>query len=767
MAADGSSKPRSAIIALVKVRWIQPGASIAVGRGDVVVCIPVHSGHEHFLSCMQSVLAHTPADVPILICDDASPDSRSEEFVRKLEKVEGLEHEVLYLRREQNVGFPANVNGAFASAAPADVVVLNSDCVVAEGWLEGLREAAYVDSRVATATALTNHGSIVSVPERGRPMRQLPQDWSFDDAAAAVRSRSLRIRPRLPTAIGHCMFVRRSALELVGDFDLAFSPGYGEEVDFSQRCVRSGLCHVLADDVLVLHHGGGSFARNGRRNPIQEEHDRMIAARYPYYEDAIRLIEEDVAGPLGRALSGPRRALKGLSIVIDARILAGPMTGTQVHVLELIAALARTGEARLAAVVPEELGGYAATAFHTLPEVTLVTRREAVRELDRADVVHRPFQINNAEDLSFLARLGERLIVTNQDLIGYHNPSYFRNFAAWQGYRRITRAALAVADRVVFFSAHARDDALADDLVEPDRASVVHIGVDHVITRAHGTPTAPRGALQLPERSETILCIGTDFRHKNRIFALRMLEQLQRRHDWPGDLLLVGPRVSQGSSTSDEAEMIAMHPRLSGSARNLGAVSEGQKAWLFEQAGLVVYPTVHEGFGLVPFEAADHGVPCMWAKGTSLSELLPDDAAGIIPWDAEESADRALELLRDEQAREHNLAAIRAAASVLTWDATAARLIALYHETCDKPATPASALERRHGLMQGAFSEDAMRLIGPGGALPEDVERPLLALATHPQIGAPMFRAMKFGYRATYRLRRRGRGNGADPGDDS
>ena len=36
----------------------------------------------------------------------------------------------------------------------------------------------------------------------------------------------------------------------------------------------------------------------------------------------------------------------------------------------------------------------------------------------------------------------------------------------------------------MFFSAHAREDALAEDLVEPDRASSVHIGVDHVLTRA-------------------------------------------------------------------------------------------------------------------------------------------------------------------------------------------------------------------------------------------------------------------------------------------
>ena len=49
------------------------------------------------------------------------------------------------------------------------------------------------------------------------------------------------------------------------------------------------------------------------------------------------------------------------------------------------------------------------------------------------------------------------------------------------------------------------------------------------------------------------------------------------------------------------------------------------------------------------------------------------------------------------------------------------QLLDLYRETCDAPATPASAVERRHGLLTGAFSEDALRLIGPGGALPADV----------------------------------------------
>lgn len=748
----------------MQVRLIEPDATLGAQRGDVVVCIPVYGGHEQFVGCLRSVLSHTPDEVPILVCDDASPDSRSVEFASRLADARGSDRVLHYLRRERNVGFPANVNGAFAIAAPADVVVINSDCVVAEGWLDGLREAAYADSRVATATSLTNHGSIVSVPHRSTPVPHLPQDWGFDEAAAAVRSRSLRVRPRLPTAVGHCMYIRRSALDLVGDFDLAFSPGYGEEVDFSQRCLRNGLTHVLADDVLVLHHGGGSFGFDHRENPVRDAHERIVAARYPYYHDSVRSAEDDASGPLARALGAARRALKGLSVVIDARSLAGPMTGTQLHVLELIGAVARTREAAVTVVVPDELSGYAARALAALPDVRLASRAQISGASSiGADVVHRPHQVNSVEDLSFLSRLGERLIVTQQDLISYHNPTYFKDFDAWDGYRRLTRSALAVADHVVFMSAHAREDALAEDLVEPARASVVLLGVDHALVSPQARPVAPRGVERLPETAETILCLGTDFRHKNRVFALRVLEQLQLRHDWRGFLLLVGPRVASGSSVPDEEELLALAPRVASATLSFGAVSEAEKEWLFRRAAVVFYPTIHEGFGLVPFEAADRGVPCMWADGTALSDVLPADAAAIIPWDAERTADRLVELLGDGDARERNLASVREAAAGLTWDATGARLIELYGQTCDAPATPASALERRHGVMGGAFSEDAMRLIGPGGALPHDVERPLLALATHPQIGSPMFRAIKLGYRASYRLRRwraNGSGNG-------
>ncbi len=195
----------------------------------------------------------------------------------------------------------------------------------------------------------------------------------------------------------------------------------------------------------------------------------------------------DGSGPVTRSLSRVRRALSGLSVLIDARILAGPPRGTQIQVLETIAALGRTGRVRLTVLVPDRLNDDAAESLKRSTPLSLVTHDEAASHTGRkADLVHRPFQVNDPGDLEFLLGLGDRLVVTQEDLISYFNPSYFASRDAWHDYCRLTRIALAIADRVLFLSAHARDDALADELVDPMRADVVPNGVDH-----RGNPIGP------------------------------------------------------------------------------------------------------------------------------------------------------------------------------------------------------------------------------------------------------------------------------------
>jgi glycosyltransferase involved in cell wall biosynthesis len=749
---------------------LEAGQRIDASREQPVVCIPVYGAYEHFVPCLRSVLEHTSETVPILVADDASPEKRIEGFLYELEAAGALTHHLWYLRQRRNLGFVGNVNSAFVSAYPGDAVVINSDCVVSDGWLDSLREAAYSNTRVATASTLTNHGTILSVPQRNAPASQLPHGWNAERMAASIRSNALRLYPTIPTALGHCFYVRRSALELIGPLDETFSPGYGEEVDFSQRCLLHGLSHVVADDVFVLHRGAASFADES--SSIQQEHEELIRARYPYYERLVKDTEGAVHGPLARALGSARRAIRGTSVTIDGRVLGPELMGTQVVVLEMIRAVQRTQRVRLRVLIPTDLGDYARPVLDEVPEIEQITVDDDTQPREPSDVVHRPYQVSFQEDLDTLLRFGERLVITHLDLIAYDNPGYFPSYEHWERYRRVTRRALALADRVSFISRTAADDALAAELLEASRLAVVYPGTDHRLIELQPEPIAPHlGDDPLPE--PYLLYLGTDYRHKNRLFALEVLRELKRRHEWPGRLVLAGPHVPFGSSLADEAEFLARHPDITDSVVDLPSVTEGEKAWLMKRAGAVIYPTLYEGFGLIPFEAAAAGVPCFFAPHSSLAETLPTQLARIVPWDAAATAGAVLDVLVG-RGRDELVAGIRAASAQYTWDGAAARMVELYEEAATAPGRESAALARdvqrldrdaqrlekleaRYFEFREAIGEDGLSLVGPDAVLPAAMRRPLLAISTRRWLRAPIFGALRLPYAVAHRILRRNR----------
>jgi GT2 family glycosyltransferase len=654
-----------------------------LSRGEAAVCIPVFGALELFERCLSSVLEHTPSEVLVVLADDATPGDRVAELAARHDRVH-------HLRRERNAGLVENMNGAFDAMAPADVVVLNSDCTVTPGWFEGLRAAAGSDSRIATVSAMADNATIASVPAGGDPA----------DVAAAVRAGSKRLYPRLPTAIGHCFLVRRAALDLVGSFDPAFSPGYGEEVDFSQRCLLHGMVHVLADDVWVRHAGEGSFS--ARAAALRAEHERLVERRYPWYRGAVRRAGESAA-------AAARRSLRPLSVTIDGTALGPDTMGTQVTTIELTRALAGRDDVRVRLALAPGADP---------PEGLDVESVPADTPGQRTDVVHRPAQVVAPVNLAWLDGLGERVVITHQDLIAFSNPGYFESFEAWDEHRALTRQSLALADATVFISEHVRQEALAEELVE--REVVVPQGVDHaggdVAERPDGVPDG-----------EFIVLLGADFMHKNRAFGVKLVDALSER-GWEGSLVLVGPHIPRGSD----------------GLPGLGPVTEAQKAWLYENAALALYPTVAEGFGLVPFEAAAAGTACMFAPVSSLPEVVGAENATLVPWDVEASADAALALLRDEHARRRLTDAITERGRDYTWANTAERLVDVYRDALSRPPRPLRSQPR---------SDVANALVGPGGHLPPDVQRALLAISTRPALRGPAFAALRASYRALKRAR--------------
>jgi glycosyltransferase involved in cell wall biosynthesis len=337
-------------------------------------------------------------------------------------------------------------------------------------------------------------------------------------------------------------------------------------------------------------------------------------------------------------------------------------------------------------------------------------------------------------------------VLTQLDSIAYHNPAYFADHEEWRGYRELTRMALAFAHRVVFCSPHARDDARAEDLVDDERAELVPLGVDHRIVVPEREPVAPPGL----EGRPFLLCLGTDFLHKNHPFAFALFERLRSQHGFDGRLVLAGPHALRGTSEGEEAAWRAAHPQLAADVVALGECPEAEKAWLYRHAALVLYPTTFEGFGFIPFEAAEAGAPSLWASQSSMADLLPAEHAGIVPWDADASAARAARLIADPSPL---VEAVRAAAAELTWDRCAEQLVHVYRAAATGP-------RRVSAEPHESLTDLAMSLVGPRGWLSPDDQLALLAVSARPALKRTVFSALRGGYRAMYRLRRVSSSNG-------
>lgn len=737
------------------VQVIEPKESLGLGRGDVAICIPVYGGYDLFVQCFASVIAHTDPATPILICDDASVDPQLRSFVEETVAEGGWTNAVWYLRQPTNGGFVTNVNTGLEAAAPADVVILNSDCIVSEGWLDGLRDAAASDSRIATVTALTNAGTIVSIPRRNHPVAALPQDVTVDGVAAQVRARSQRLRPDLPTCVGHCVYIRRAAVDLVGGLDPVFSPGYEEEVDFSQRCLIHGMRHILADDVFVFHRHAGSFGGTETVKQLRWDHHLVVASRYPWYDEWVEEVRDDPFSPLARSVARASAAARGPSITIDGRCLTHFMTGTALATIELLAALDAHTDLRLRVLVPDDLGDYAGQVIYGRPGIELLKmERLEDDDLERTDVAHRPYQVLSAKDPLLLRRLGHRVVMTQLDNIAFRNPAYFGHYQEWRQYRRLTTATLAAADQVVFISRHGAVDARMLGLVDEHRTNVVPLATDQALPHLYPEPVAPAEHARLAQ-GPFLLCLGTDFLHKNRLFAIRLLEALVAAGQFDGKLVFAGPKVSAGSSAGEEAAYLAARPELAPRVLDLGAVPEPEKLWLLSEAAAVVYPTTYEGFGLIPFEAARVGTPSLFAWHTSLADQLTEDLALIVAWDPHASAVRVAPALEPGPERERLVAGIRMAGARLTSARNARRHAEVYQRALDAPsplgAELAADVLSLETELWDVYGDPLNRgLVGKHAILPRELRRPVLALASRPAVRETLTTL----YRAAYLLRR-------------
>jgi glycosyltransferase involved in cell wall biosynthesis len=671
-----------------------------VQAGDVVAALTLFSGGLTWENCVVSLLEHTSPDVPIVVFDDAGPSELAVEQLAAVE--ERMGRQMFYFRQPVNRGVVGNLNTAFDRLAPADVIVLNSDIIVGPEWDTRLIEAARSRTDIATATALSANATIFTVEGPESWQLQPPSVSEFAQVAIKVRDASRRVYPFVPVATSFCTFFARHALNVVGPLDEEFSPGYGEEVDYSLRCVSYGFNHIAVDDVYVYHATGESFGAVAL-NQRKVDNDELVSRRFPFWNNWISDFQNESDTPLERVKHFTSAVIHGTTVAIDAELIHESLTGT----FEGSFALSR----KLA--LHPDVGRviWVATADRVAPLRELLSKAKIdtieVATLDDisarglfVDVAFRPYQDFTGATWPAISAYAHRNVIWNLDLIATLNPHYADDYDEFAQKNEVARLSWSRADAIGVLTEHVAKTLTAyyAGVGDEQRIFILPNGAPEATGARAGTWNVENAGIEALGDTPYLLVLGTNYLHKNVPWFMRVA-LLLKSLGWAGEFVFAGPTPDGGHSARLEGDLV----RLTGADcfHFLGRVTENDKERLIAGATLVVSPSITEGWGMIPSEAVRFGSTPITSRGGGLADISPADARFLDLQDDQADAQTLFELVTDLDARQRQRETWEAKVAEYQWSASADILVEAFFGTFLRRRRFAGTTTAASGAAQG------------------------------------------------------------------
>tara|TARA_R110001583_G_scaffold17482_2_gene70652 strand:+ start:15959 stop:18730 length:2772 start_codon:yes stop_codon:yes gene_type:complete len=283
---------RTETFAQQKVGFIRP-LTPRVSKQITDIIIPVYKGLDETINCIKSVFSvKCDSTFNVFVINDCSPEPELTKQLRLLEKKLSFK----LLENENNLGFVGTVNRGMKLSEDNDVLLLNSDTIVTNNWLDHIVNAAYSNNTIGTVTPFSNNATICSYPKFCAD-NELPKIVELNELSQVFSEVNKGKTVDLPTAHGFSMFIKRETLNDVGYFDeQKWGKGYAEENDFSLRSTRLGWRNVMAMDAFVHHLGAVSFAEDS--SAFIAKNLAKLNGIYPDYPQAVQsFIKADPVRP--------------------------------------------------------------------------------------------------------------------------------------------------------------------------------------------------------------------------------------------------------------------------------------------------------------------------------------------------------------------------------------------------------------------------------------------------------------------------------------
>src|SRR5262249_21942209 len=281
--------------------------------------------------------------------------------------------------------------------------------------------------------------------------------------------------------------------------------------------------------------------------------------------------------------------------------------------------------------IPETAGNYSVAEQVRIP---LALQREGVT------LFHAPHYV-----LPPLVRC--RSVVTIHDCIHLMFPQYLPNRLAFGYAKTSINLAARRATRVLTVSESSKRDILRFVDTAPGKIDVIYNAYDErfAIDPAEEDVVRVRERFQLQD--EFVLYAGNVKPHKNLERLIRAFDLVRKRGLDHLKLVLIGDDISKYAALRRAVHQHQLHKYV----RFLGYVPEETLAVMYRLAGVFVFPSLYEGFGLPPLEAMASGTPVVTSNLSSLPEVAGDAAVLVDPYDPNAIADGIYRVLTDEHVR--------------------------------------------------------------------------------------------------------------------
>ena len=259
-------------------------ASQRCRRIDIVVC--VHNALEDVSRCLESVMNTRRGNQHKVILVDDGSEYATAKYLDSMATA-GVNCE-LY-RNSSAQGYTKAANLGLSISSGELVVLLNSDTIVTENWLEKLSDAVFSTPGAGIVGPLSNAASYQSIPEyqgsRGQTaINTLPANLGPADINEYCEKWTVEhILPIVPLVHGFCFGITRPVIERIGLFDDKNYPqAYGEENDYCFRATEAGFLLVVATHTFIYHVKSRSYSEEQRR-PLAKAASQRLKETYGHY----------------------------------------------------------------------------------------------------------------------------------------------------------------------------------------------------------------------------------------------------------------------------------------------------------------------------------------------------------------------------------------------------------------------------------------------------------------------------------------------------